>query len=49
MREELRATSDKAIREGLSEEVTFEPRLERSEGPVGEKAFQADGTAYVDV
>ena len=42
------ATSDKVIRESLSEEVTFEPSFNGKRDPAKRKAFQADGTAFVN-
>ena len=42
------ATSDKVIRESLSEEVTFEPSFIGKRDPAKTKAFQADGTAFVN-
>ena len=43
----LGETSDKVVRESLSEEVAFEPRLNGERDPAKGKGFQADGTAFV--
>ena len=48
MNKALVATSDKVIRESLSEEVTFEPSFSGKRDPAKRKAFQADGTAFVN-
>ena len=48
MNKALVVTSDKVIRESLSEEVTFEPSFNGKRDPAKRKAFQADGAAFVN-